>query len=68
MSCANYKELGLTMRPEKKISIAVVIFGLGFLGGFLTLADFQNTHPLFTYVAVITMFLLSLIFAYKKID
>ena len=56
------------MRPEKKISIAVVIFGLGFLGGFLTLADFQHNHPLLTYVAVIVMLLLALIFAYKKID
>ena len=56
------------MRPEKKISIAVVIFGLGFLGGFLTLADFQHSHPLLTYVAVIAMLILALIFAYKKID
>ena len=56
------------MRPEKKISIALFIFGLGFLGGLLTLGDFQHSHPMLTYIAVITMLLLALIFAYKKID
>jgi len=56
------------MSPEKKISIALVVFGLGFLSGFITLGDLQNTHPILTYVAVIAMLLLALIFAYKKID
>ncbi len=56
------------MRQEKKISIALVIFGLGFLSGFITLGDLQNTHPLLTYIAVIVMLLLALIIAYKKID
>jgi len=56
------------MRTEKKLAIAVFIFLLGFLSGFITLGDIQDTSPLLTYLSVITMFLLALIFAYKKID
>lgn len=56
------------MRTEKKLTIAVFIFALGFLSGLMTLGEIQDAHPLLTYLSVITMFLLALIFAYKKID
>ena len=56
------------MRTEKKMAIAVFIFALGFLSGLMTLGEIQDTRPLLTYISVITMFLLALILAYKKID
>lgn len=55
------------MRTEEKIAVALVIFGLGFIGGFLTPVDIEFLQPFYTYVLVLVLVVISILFAYKKI-
>ena len=57
----------LKMRAEKKISVALFIFIMGFAGGLLTFSNIQNSHPFLTYVIVLVLLISALFFAYKTI-
>lgn len=56
------------MRAEKKISVALFIFIMGFAGGLLTFSNMQNSYPFLTYVIVLVLLISALLFAYKTIN
>lgn len=55
------------MRAEKKISVALFIFIMGFAGGVLTFSNVKNSYPFLTYIIVLALLISALFFAGKTI-